>query len=141
MPIQSVYQLFGPVQKEGSMFDLGGPWHSPGAAASANTKNFYFQYGYPQALSALFKILWVTTQITSYVRLVKFDYTTPRESLFQIQGTGRGAPDAQSYDFTTQFNELVTAGQFKELGYELWDDGVAGNRIYEVRLEIVWASS
>jgi len=133
-------QLFGPVQNEGSLFVAQGPnWHWPGAATTASTKTFNFQFKFPRLMLATYRVIWATPNTNTYISLLQCDDgPTNISNLLQIQGNGSGNPTNSAVDITSALNQLVTNGVYKTLGFQLWDDGVSPARIYEVRLELVW---
>lgn len=140
MAVPFTVNLFGPVQRSGSLFVPVGPqWTFPPDALSASTKTINFQDGFPPAIRAIWKVMWTTVNTGTYIGLFEMD-DGPSNILqwHQFQGSGRGLPDSSGVDVTAIFNDRINAKQYKHLGFQCWDDGINPARIYEARLEIVF---
>lgn len=139
---QSFVQLFGPVQNEGSLFQVpGGGWHHPGAATSTSYKTFWFNRAWQRITWAALKIEWIPNHQGNSLRLIHADDGPSNiTTIAEVAGSNNTNPAAAAFNVTAALQALARGGRPKHLGWQMRSSG--GNRqvrIYQIHLEILEA--
>lgn len=139
------YQLFGPVQTEGSMRgNIGSEWLTPGAAFTAHTKWLPFNVPTAPVRFARWLVVWTPNRATARTRLVSFDHATDVRNLLEMDvmaelaGQDTMSAIVQAVDITSKLNALVTLSKQRHLAFQVKDDGIHPWRIFEHRIEVSW---
>lgn len=136
------YQLFGPVHLQAAMsYVLPSVWQFPGSALTANTALFSWDLDHCRIARALFRMVWTTESTAQVARLVHADDGPVNiTEIARIEGRGLGMnrADNQVVNVTAALNALRDGGIYKNLGLQLYGDGVSSFALWESCLEIVW---
>lgn len=142
--IPVTYNFFGPAQLQAALSEVHGPtWITPGSAFSASGEAFDFNLNHAAVGYAIFNVIWLTHNSLSKARMINFtggDASTIAQVGDTIIGTGRGGPDPQGIEVTSQMRVLRDAGVQKYFSFQTQDDGVLANAwvLYKVCLHIDW---
>lgn len=136
--IHQTHHFFGPAQTSQSIINgvTGAPaW--VGVALTGSAYPMWFNHEHLEAEKALFRVLWASRNTANYVQLVSCDDGPSNiVELKRLQGNGSMTPANQAIDVTAEYNALVAAGQFKNLGFRIGGDGVNQWSLMAVRLEL-----
>lgn len=128
--------LFGPVQGGAALIqNVGTLWQWPGTAATASTKQFRFDLGYPSVEFARWVLVWKPV-VGCKMRLVYFDEGGSVVEFASISPNVTGGPVGQAADITDALNALIAGRVKKHIGFQAMDDGVNPWALYESRLEL-----
>lgn len=142
MIIPQFYDLMG-TQHPGYYGQQGPSWQMPDTANSSCIRPFYFHGGMPDVWWAAWMLIWQPGQNgTSRSRLIAMDTGGPGygqwETIAEFTGPANQGPIISGIDITGKLNEFVDRGVSKYIGFQMWDDGVNGYRLWESRVEVNW---
>lgn len=136
--IPTVVNLFGPAQTPQSV--LNGVTAAPqfvGMALTGSTHWFKFSQNMRPVVDARLLVVWASRNVSNYIRIIHFDNGPANiVEIGRIYGNGSMNPSGQALDFTQNFNNLVTQGIDKHIGFQIGGDGVNQWTLYEVQLEL-----
>jgi hypothetical protein len=136
------HQLFGPAEQGAQVESFGASyvWMSP--AASANQKEFYFNYPAPRIVWAAWTVIWFPTSTAHKARLVYHYYpagggVVGPTQMAEVVATPTGGPVPNGAEVTAQFEALRAAGPGPAyVTHEFAGDGTP-LAIYESRLTLI----
>jgi hypothetical protein len=116
-------------------------WWFPYAVLSSSTNPFFAdQLQGAHIKHARWTIVWIpnTSGATTGIRLVHFDAGPVNMTEFAKSEKSGTSPIHTFLDVTDQLNDLLEAGQFKYIGYQIRGNGSQSPLIYGSWLDIVW---
>ena len=142
-----VLQLFGPGPLTEMNYVAGNQWTTPFGAFTATNKTIYLPQG--RFLWGRMYYIWEPGSMEAKVRLIARDanYVQPDLVLGEIDIDGPSAgnavnsrlemPDASCVTITDTLNQLIDRDErYFYVNYQVQDDGVHPQKIWEARLEM-----
>lgn len=141
--IAACFQLFGPVQLNGSLQQIPGPdFGFQGNALTASTKQIYLGPNSADVDVARVVAVWAPGSAANEIELVKFDNgPTNIERIALMSGQNVSTPVASGAVITQALQAMVDEAKlngtpFKHLGFRM--RGPATYTMFEVRVEVSW---
>lgn len=138
MILPVTYQLFGPAHTTSSALTaITGSSVFVGLALTSSTQLLRFSEGLPPVRRAFLRVVWSSRNTANYIRLIHCDDGPTNLTTMKIlQGNGSMFPANQGIDITSEFNDLITLGVNKNIGFQVGGDGLNQWTLYEVQIEV-----
>lgn len=137
------YQLFGPVQNNGSLSQVPGSEFSfQGQALTASTKMLLLGANVADVHWARAVAVWAPGSVQNEIEIVKFDDGPVNiERMGIIVGENLSTPRVGGVLLTQAFQDMVAAARanntsHKQIGFRM--KGPASYNLWEVRIEVAW---